>query len=168
MNASPASSRLHVSRVVKDSGHPLLVAAVILAMLAVAVLGYGWLPKADVRLAPVEDCRLDQGPCAAGLPGGGRIEVALAPRPIPSSRPLAATVAVAGVEVDRVELEFTGVAMNMGRIRLPLAAQGAGRYAGNISLPVCVTGAMAWQATVLVETGRQVISVPFRFESRNG
>ena len=69
-----------------DSGNAYVVALVILAMVLVAVVGYHWLPKADVQLA-VGNCRLDQQTaCAADLPGGGRIEVAVAPRPVATSQ----------------------------------------------------------------------------------
>jgi hypothetical protein len=32
-------------------------------------------------------------------------------------------------------------------------------------LPVCVSGTMAWVATVIVETSGQRIAVPYRFET---
>ena len=46
----------------------------------------------------------------------------------------------------------------------PLAAAD-GRHVGETTLPVCVTGRMVWQATVMLEVGRKNITVPFRFES---
>ena len=63
-----------------------------------------------------------------------------------------------------VEVSFQGVDMNMGLHRLPLAAAG-GRFVGETTLPVCVTGRMVWQATVMLETGRANVTVPFRFVS---
>jgi hypothetical protein len=55
--------------------------------------------------------------------------------------------------------------MNMGFNRPALAPAGPGRFAGQATLPVCVTGRMTWQATVLVEAGRTRIAVPFRFDA---
>jgi hypothetical protein len=55
--------------------------------------------------------------------------------------------------------------MNMGLHHLALSEYGSGRFAGETTLPVCVTGKMVWQATVLVAAERKNISVPFRFES---
>lgn len=136
----------------------------IAAMAIAAAAGYGWLPRADVSLPVVEGCRLDREACAAALPGGGRVEIALAPRPVPTSRPMRVVVTVAGTQPDGVEVSFQGVDMNMGLHRLPLAGDG-GRYVGETTLPVCVTGRMVWQATVKLETGRKDITVPFRFES---
>jgi hypothetical protein len=54
--------------------------------------------------------------------------------------------------------------MNMGHNRSELMATGAGRFAGAASLPVCVSGRMTWIATVQVETDRQRIAVPYRFD----
>ena len=136
-----------------------------LAMLAVAVLGALWLPRADVQVPLVVDCRLDRQPCAAALPGGGRLEVALDPRPVTTSGPIRVSVTVAGLRLEQVGVDFQGVDMNMGLHRLALAEAGAGRFAGETTLPVCVTGKMVWQATVLIAAERKNISVPFRFES---
>ncbi len=142
--------------------------AAMLAMLAVAGVGYLWLPRADVILPLVENCRLDLQACASHLPGGGRVEIALEPRGAPSASPMRVMVSVEGAQADRVEVGFQGVDMNMGVHVLPLAAAGGGRYAGETTLPVCVTGRMIWQATILLEVGRKDISVPFRFESGRG
>jgi hypothetical protein len=152
----------------KGSGRHAPALAVALGMLLVAVLGYRWLPKADVPLPAVEDCRLDQQACAADLPGGGRLVISIDPRPIPTTQPLRIEVAVSGLEPAGVEVDFSGVGMNMGYNRPRLEALGAGRYAGQATLPVCVTGTMAWHATVRIEAGRQIISVPFRFDTRPG
>jgi hypothetical protein len=79
--------------------------------------------------------------------------------------PLQLEVKLAGIEAAKVEVDFAGVDMNMGYNRPELAATGPGRYASEAMLPVCVTGKMAWQATVIVEAGRQRIAAPFRFNS---
>ncbi|MDR2239613.1 MAG: hypothetical protein LBE33_04155 [Zoogloeaceae bacterium] len=157
-----------------------LLITVIAAMLMAAMAGYLWLPRADVALPLVEGCRLDRQACAATLPGGGRIEVALTPRPVPAAAPVRVAVMVEGARPSGVEVGFQGVDMNMGLHRLLLAAtddpandlNGPSvpnvpnvHYAGETSLPVCVTGRMMWQATVTLTVGRENISVPFRFES---
>lgn len=148
-----------------DSASPYIVAATLLAMACVAVAGYLLLPKADVLVPLVEGCRLDQQACASDLPGGGRIEVAIEPRPVPTAQPFRLRITLDGMQAEKVEAEFTGVGMNMGATRLRLEAADGGRYTGQVSLPACVTGGMTWQATVFLDDGRRVISVPFRFES---
>jgi hypothetical protein len=64
-----------------------------------------------------------------------------------------------------VPVDFAGVSMNMGFNRPALAQAGPGRFAGQAVLPVCVTGRMTWQATVLIDAGSRRIAVPFRFEA---
>jgi hypothetical protein len=62
-----------------------------------------------------------------------------------------------------VEIDFAGVDMDMGYNRPLLQEATDGVFKGEATLPVCVTGRMTWQATVLVEIGRTRIAVPFRF-----
>ncbi len=148
----------------------LIDAIGLLLMALVVVAGYKLspllMPKADLNAAPDPACNLHRNACSAELPGGGRVELSLAPRPIPMVKPLAVEVTVSGRQAARVEVDFAGVSMNMGLNRPLLEAVGGGRFKGAATLPVCVTGVMDWQATVLVETERERIAVPFRFGSR--
>lgn len=143
--------------------------AIILALAIVAVVGYKYspllLPKADLTLAPVAGCDLHRESCHAEVPGGGRIELSIAPRPIPVIRPMRVSASISGLTADKVDIDFAGVTMNMGLNRQTLTADGNGRYSGEATLPVCITGRMAWQATLMVETDRQRIAVPFQFEA---
>lgn len=145
--------------------------ATTLAMLAL-LLGIGiaghyaspfLLPKADLRIEPVPGCDLQRETCAAVLSDGARIELSLAPRPIPFLTPLKVDVAAIGLKANTIEVDFAGESMNMGYNRVTLAATGDARHSGEASLPVCVSGGMNWIATVLVETDRQRIAVPYRF-----
>lgn len=156
-----------------SSHRSLLVDGAIIAALAlIALAGYQFspllLPKADLTLTPAEGCDLNQQACHADIPGGGRIELAISPHPIPVIRPLQATATFTGLSPARVELDFAGVAMDMGLNRVTLAAAGAGRYTGETTIPVCITGRMLWRATLVVETDRQRIAVPFKFEAPIG
>jgi len=141
--------------------------AMIVALVAIAVLGQRYspllLPKADVTGMVEPGCDLQQRTCAANVPGGGRIEFSITPRPIPFLQALRVEVATTGIDARKVEVDFAGATMNMGFNRSELTAAGSGRHAGEASLPVCVTGEMIWIATVLVETDRQRIAVPYRF-----
>jgi hypothetical protein len=139
----------------------------LLILLAIAAVGVGtWLvqPEAELNM-PLSDCDLNRESCVARLPEGGSIEFAIEPRPVPTLKPLKLSVAVSGRTPAKVEVDFAGVSMNMGYNRPALAAVGAGRYEGQATLPVCVSGAMDWQATVLIEDGGRTISIPFRFRS---
>jgi hypothetical protein len=141
----------------------------ILGIVLIAVVGYKLspllMPAADVSATVEPGCDLHKRACSAQVPGGGRIELSIAPRPIPMVTPLQVEVKVSGIEATKVEVDFAGVDMNMGFNRPELAAAGPGRFASEAMLPVCVTGKMAWQATVVVEAGRSRIAAPFRFNS---
>lgn len=135
----------------------------------VVVVGYKLspmlLPKSDLTVNPDPTCDLQRQACAVALPEGGRLEVSFGTRPVPLVKPFALAVRVSGMEASRVEIDFEGAEMKMGLNRPLLKAAGDGRFIGEATLPVCVTGAMEWQATVLVEDGRRHIAVPFRFST---
>ena len=148
----------------------LLIDLIGLLLIAlVVVVGYKLspllLPHADRVAYPDPGCDLQRQACAVELPGGGRAELQAAPLPIPMVKPFQVEVKLDGISASRVEVDFAGVNMNMGLNRPELGARGAGIYAAEATLPVCITGQMEWQATVLVETAGQRIAVPFRFAS---
>lgn len=147
----------------------LVDTAMILTLILVGVVGYKLspllMPKADVTANPDPGCDLHQGTCAAALPSGGRLHFSIAPRPIPLTTPLVLEVGIEGLPADRVAVDFAGVSMNMGFNRPRLDRLGPGRFSGQATLPVCVTGRMTWQATVLVDSADKRIAVPFRFEA---
>jgi len=141
----------------------------ILLIALVVVVGYKLspllLPRADVTVHPDPACDLHRSPCEVTLPGGGKLAVRMQPLPIPMVRPFQVEVKLEGISASRVEVDFAGVDMNMGLNRPELSARAAGVYGAEASLPVCITGQMEWQATILVETAGQRIAVPFRFAS---
>ena len=142
--------------------------AMIVALIAIAFVGHRLspllLPKADVTGTAEPGCNLQRRPCPATLPQGGHLEFSITPRPIPFLQPLRVEVTVSGIEPRKVEVDFAGASMNMGYNRSELTAASPGRYASDASLPVCVSGGMTWVATVIVETDRQRIAVPYRFD----
>ena len=142
----------------------------ILLIALIVVVGYKLspllLPRADVVIQPDPACNLQRQACAAALPSGGSVELSMGTRPIPMVKPFEVQVTTNGVAPTRVEVDFAGIDMNMGVNRPQLAARGDGRFAGAVTLPVCITGAMDWQATVLIETGGERIAIPYRFGSR--
>ncbi|MDP1526126.1 MAG: hypothetical protein Q8M20_09970 [Rhodocyclaceae bacterium] len=145
----------------------LVDSALILALILIGIVGYKLspllMPKADVTVAPEAGCDLHKTPCRAMLPSGGRLTLSLTPRPIPVAQPIEMAVSVEGMSTDSVQIDFAGVDMAMGFNRPTLKAAGSGQFVGPTTLPVCVTGHMTWQATVLLQTGSQRIAVPFRF-----
>ncbi len=144
----------------------------ILLIALVVVVGYKLspilLPKADLTVQPLPGCDLHRQACRAELPGGGSIELASSEHPIPMVKPFRIELVVRGLAPSRVAIDFAGIDMNMGLNRPEMIAQGDGRFVAEASLPVCITGWMDWQATVLIETGKQRIAVPFRFSGGHG
>ncbi len=119
--------------------------------------------------APLDaDCDLRASPCVAEFPGGGSIRFSIEPRSIPLVETLQLAVEAQGLEMQAVEVDFSGVDMNMGFNRVLLSpGQGetAAIAAGQGILPVCVRNRMAWEAKVMVQTGRGLLMAPFRFET---
>lgn len=148
-----------------------LDAAILLGLAVVGVAGYKLAPllepRTDVAL-PLSACDLGRQACVAELPNGGRVELSIEPRPIPVLRPLAVEARFTGIGVRNVEVDFAGTEMKMGYNRPRLEQQPAGnRFSGAAHLPVCITGGMEWEATLLVDTGQAVIALPFRFFAGN-
>jgi hypothetical protein len=146
----------------------LLDAAILLALAVLGFAGYKLAPllnpKTDLTL-PLSSCDLAKQACIAALPDGGQLEFSIEPRPIPSLKPLKLQATTKGIEVRKIEVDLAGTDMKMGYNRPEL--QGSdGHFTGQANLPVCTTGIMEWDATVLVETGKAVIAVPFRFTTR--
>lgn len=147
----------------------LIDAIGVLLIALVVVVGYKLspllLPKADVVVHPDPACNLQHGPCRVKLPDGGSVELAMGTLPIPLVKPFPATVTTEGFSPSRVEVDFAGVDMNMGYNRPLFEHRGNGRHVAEVTLPVCITGQMDWQATVLIEAGSRRIAIPFRFAS---
>lgn len=158
-----------MSKLFKAGRPHLVTAAMISTLIALGVVGQRFspllLPKLDVTALPEAGCDLQRRPCSANLSEGGQVTLSISPRPIPFLQPLRIEVDTRGIEARKVEIDFAGASMNMGYNRTPLVAAGANRHGGEASLPVCVSGSMTWIATVVIETDRQRIAVPFRFDA---
>lgn len=153
----------------RPTGRKFLVdMLILLALVALGAAGYVLAPlltpRTDVTL-PMSNCDLGQTACMISLPDGGQVEVAIDPHPILALKPLNLLAIATGTEVRQIEIDFTGVDMKMGYNRPKLEPLGEGRFAGQASLPVCITGKMPWEATVLIGTRRSIIAAPFRFEA---
>jgi len=141
----------------------------VLLIALVVVVGYKLspilLPKADVIVQPDPECDLQQQACAVSLPSRGKVELSMGTRPVPMVKPFTVEVATSGFSPSRVEVDFAGVDMNMGLNRPEFTARGDGRFSAIVTLPVCITGQMDWQVTVLIETGNERIAIPYRLRS---
>ncbi len=142
---------------------------VVLVLVASLAAGY-WLfrdylnPPQAVELEP-DGCDLQKKACRRSLPGGGEMVFEIQPRPIPLVTPLKLRVEVKGVPVRRVEVDFTGLNMNMGYNRPRLKEVAPGRFEAEGYLPVCIRQRMEWQAKVLLYLPGKVVAVPYRFDT---
>lgn len=137
---------------------------VVLAVVAVAGYWFASRPDGVTRTLAAPDCKLNTAPCTAMLPGGGRLTLEAGTRPVPLVKPFTVRVRAEGVTLDAVMLEFTGADMDMGINRVEMRATPEG-FVGEASLPVCVTGAMRWRATVQAQTPQGRFAVPFDFST---
>jgi hypothetical protein len=135
----------------------------------VVVVGYKLspmlLPKADITVQPDPVCSLQREACSVTLPSGGKVRLSMGTRPVPLLKPFEVQVSTSGFSPSRVEVDFAGSEMNMGLNRPQLAARSEGSYVAEVTLPVCITGQMDWQATVLIETGSERVAIPYRFST---
>jgi hypothetical protein len=120
-------------------------------------------PKITQSAAVDPDCDLRTAPCISSLIDGARVRFEIEPREIPLVKPLQLQVLLEGLNADKVEVDFSGVDMNMGFNRVALHPGKKGEFIGKGMLPVCVRDAMEWEAKVLITTPQGLISVPYRF-----
>lgn len=138
----------------------LLIGVLTLAILS--VLAQRLQAPDTVRLS---ECDLQQGVCTADLGQGRRVALSMTPRPLLPARPLQIEVSVEGMAARQVDIEFSGVDMNMGLNQVSLAAAAPGSFLGQASLPVCTTGRMLWQANLRIVATDTTQTVGFRFFS---
>lgn len=138
----------------------LLVSIGVVAVYKVWPLLY---PKVHVAASVDPSCDLRAGPCTSPLPGGASVTFSIEPRSIPVVRPLQFKVELTGLQAQGVQVDFSGVDMNMGFNRPTLQPSGAGVFSGEGRLPVCVRDAMEWEARVLIQTADGLVSAPYRF-----
>ena len=141
----------------------LALAALLLTLLVGGYFAAQYFTAHGEQNLPLSSCDLNRQDCLLELPGGGSLSLAMTPKPAPTLQPISLHVAITGRSVQSVAVDLGGAEMEMGHNRPQLTALGNGRFTGQATLPVCVTGRMLWQATLLLDTGHGVIAAPFRF-----
>lgn len=109
-------------------------------------------------------CDLHQGACNASFDQQRQIRLELSPKSITPSTPIRMTVNTPGIAATRVDVEFSGVNMNMGTIESELLSFDDGSFVGDSVLPVCVRRQMTWQAEVTVRGDDAVYRGLFTFD----
>ena len=137
----------------------------VLSLALLAGLAYRLAPS--LRASAVETlaathCDPGTQACRAILPRGGQIELTISPEPIRALQTLALLVTVSGAETTALAVDFEGRDMAMGSNR-SLLSGADGQFTGRAMLPVCVSGRMAWVATVHLDGKDGALAVPFHF-----
>ena len=96
-------------------------------------------------------CDLGAGPCRHALPGGGHLELALSPRPVPLMQRVRVTVRIEGGDWRPERGLITGLNMRMAPNPVSLAPAGPGRWEGETILPVCSQRRMHWRFALFLE-----------------
>lgn len=121
------------------------------------------LPHVTVELA--QGCDLHATACSVVFPHLGPVTLSITPQPIPVVQPLRVVVETPIVGIQGVDVDFSGVDMNMGKNVFRLEPVSAGRYEGAAMLPVCVRSRMKWEAKVYIAREEAVLVAPFRFDT---
>ncbi len=138
-----------------------LVAGILLCSVGAAIYWYKN-QAGDVAAG----CHLQRGACISAIPDGGTVRLKISPRPIAFHSPLEIDVSIDGIVVEGVEVDFAGLTEPTSFNRVPLRADGAsGRFVGEVILPLCMPAKNDWQATVLLDSKGQRLSVPFIFNT---
>jgi hypothetical protein len=120
-------------------------------------------PSTAFKAAVDPDCDLRADACTTRLDDGASVTFSIEPKEIPAVKPLRLKVMLAGISAKGVEVDFSGVDMNMGFNRTRLSQDEEGQFSAQAILPVCVWDAMEWEAQVLIDSPKGLISVPYRF-----
>jgi hypothetical protein len=120
-------------------------------------------PEIVIEVPADPACNLRAGACVSPFRDTASVSLSIEPRDIPLVKPLQLEVDLQGIAADSVEVDFSGVDMDMGFNRFKLEAVGEGRYKAQGILPVCVRDAMEWEAKVLIRIPEGVASVAYRF-----
>lgn len=113
------------------------------------------------------ECNLHTDSCTAKM-GNAQVSLKISPHPIPIARPLGIEVDVENLEVQKIELDISGINMYMGYNRVSLSSMNPNRYVGTSMLAFCTSQKMLWQITLIIHQadGTQ-IQIPYTLETIN-
>lgn len=150
----------------KKSSNWLVVVAIVLFLAGVAAsyILRNAMNSDTIASAPLDkSCDLRKGPCQSQFAGGGSVSFSISPSTIPILKPLKLTVNVSGIDVNKVDVNFIGLNMDMGYNHATLTETGAREFKGEFTIPICVQQRMEWEARVLIQTADGTMAAPYRF-----
>ena len=148
-----------------------LIAPVVISILGLLAYATGnyWTARPGQTVyeaAAPGDCDLATGPCTAVFPDGASIRLRFDADRLTPLLPLSTSAITSGIDVETVDIEFSGVDMNMGLIRQVLDRNTDGTFANHVTLPVCVRGSMQWHAYVTAHGNDADYRASFLLEMR--
>jgi len=122
----------------------------------------------DVVKWPTDSsCNLHKESCTAKMKGA-EVTLKISPHPIPIARPLGIEVDIKNLDIQKMELDISGINMYMGYNRVTLTSASPQRYIGTSMLAFCTNQKMLWQITLIIHKpdGSQ-IQIPYTLETIN-
>ncbi|MFW1677192.1 hypothetical protein ACFVYJ_05345 [Pontibacter sp. JAM-7] len=135
-------------------------------LLLVLLLGRHWLPANNTPLSVSPDCDISQQACTA-RDSQQAIALEILTRPVTSMVPLDIMVNLENIPAQNVTLNLQGVDMYMGIHQVALSpTTNPAQWQGELTLAICTTGEMRWQATVIAHHADKQTLANFEFSAR--
>ena len=151
----------------KQSNYNIWTVVAILLLIIVAAIGYKLKisdsSKAIMQATLDESCDLHKGSCKLAFADGGSVSLLISPNTIPLLERLHVRVEVEGIPVSKVEIDFSGIGIDMGYNRPVLKAITKTAFVSDAFLPVCTLSEMDWNAKVLLHTDKGLLVAPYKF-----
>ncbi len=135
---------------------------------AFALSGCEQAPDENISQWPlIQNCDLHQQACESKM-GDAKAILKISPHPIPIAKPLGIEVELQNLQVEKLELDISGINMYMGYNRVNLISTKPGHYVGTSMLAFCTTQKMEWQITLIAHLadGSQ-IQIPYQLVTVN-
>jgi hypothetical protein len=153
----------------KQSNYNIWTVVAILLLIVVALIAYKFKVSDSsqfiMQATMDESCDLHKGSCKLAFADGGSVSLLISPKTIPLLERLHVRVEVEGIPVSKVEIDFSGVGIDMGYNRPELKALTKTTFVSDAFLPVCTLSEMDWNAKVLLHTDKGLLMAPYKFNT---
>lgn len=150
----------------KDLVIIIFTAMVLMAALVVSLYKFNTSNDEIILYAEMDSsCNLNQSECLLRLDDGAEVVLSIEPRPIPVLKPLELKVEIHNLKSEKVVVNFKSIGMNMGINKSLMQQTSPGVFSAKGMLPVCVRNRMSWNANLLIQTPKGIISTSFLFDT---
>ncbi|ABC29805.1 conserved hypothetical protein [Hahella chejuensis KCTC 2396] len=116
----------------------------------------------NIHYVNAVECTPGQGECRVPV-NEGSVSFSFGDEPIRPARAFPIRLQLQGVKADQIRVDFEGADMYMGLNQTRLTQMADGSYQGEGYLPVCITGRMAWRATIFIAKGSDTLALVLEF-----